>query len=114
MRKVVFFVAGTVADFHIPSDRFEDFTKHMDWQAGHSREELDKARRVLERFVKEGEGRNAGASEIAAACFVWNFFNTHPDDAMHIKGDVLIVDLKGDGETIDYTPLADVKLAPLE
>lgn len=113
MRKVTYFLAGTVADFSIPDDNFDAFCRDMDLEAFQSEEDLGKSRTVLEAFVMRGEkGAQAGAEETLAACFVWNFFNTHPQDAMHIEGDVMVIDLNGDGETIDYACSEEVRLAP--
>ncbi len=111
MRKVLYFRGGTVADFAIPGDRYEDFSKHVKWELRYSEGELDKARKVLERFVMEG-GENTGPAETAAACFVWQFFNTNTDDERFIGGDIVIVDLRGDGATIEYASAADIQVTP--
>ncbi len=112
MRKVTYFLAGTVADFSIPDDRFDAFCRDMNLGTFHSEEGLGKARSGLEAFMLRGEkGIQAGPEEVLAACFVWNFFNTHPDNAMHIEGDVVIIDLNGDGGTIDYASARDIQLA---
>ncbi len=112
MRKVIYFHGGTVADFDIPDDRFDDFSKNAKRDARHSEDALDKARRNLEAFIQSESKSNAGAEETLAACFIWNFFNTHDDDALYIKGDVVIVDLSGDGGTIEYAAVKDVQMAP--
>ena len=111
MKKVTYFLGGTVADFTIPEDRFEEFSRHLKWEVRHSEPDLDKARLVLERFVRQGEGAS-GRLELAAACFVWSFFNTNPEDEKYIKGDIVIVDLKGDGATVEYAAAADIQVAP--
>lgn len=113
MRKVVYFYGGTVADFAIPDDRFEDFTRHVKWDKRHSQDDLAKARQVLEAFVRRSRGSKSpvvGSGETVAACFVWSYFNTHPDDKLHIDGDVVIIDVKGDGSNVDYASTADVQL----
>ncbi|MDH5749385.1 MAG: hypothetical protein OEY85_08740 [Rhodospirillales bacterium] len=112
MRKVIYFLGGTVADFDIPDDRFDEFSKHSKRDARHSEDDLGKARRKLEAFVQSNAETGAGPEEILAACFIWNFFNTHADDNLYIKGDVVIVDLNGDGETIEYASVNDIQLAP--
>jgi hypothetical protein len=107
MRTITYFQGGTVADFKVPDDRFDDFAKSIDWQARYSEEQLHKARKVLAAALnRDGET----AEEILAACFVWNYFNTHPEEEKHISGDVLIIDLEGDGENIDFAAKADVEL----
>ena len=111
MRKVLYFQGGTVADFAIPDDRYEEFSKHVKWELRYSEGELDKARKVLERFVTGG-GENSGPVETAAACFVWQFFNTNTEDSKFIKGDVVIVDLSGDGSTIEYVAADEIQIAP--
>ena len=111
MKKVIYFLGGTVADFAIPEERFEEFSKHVKWEIRHSEAELDKARLVLERFVGQGDG-TSGPLEMAAACFVWSFFNTNPEDEKYIKGDIVIVDLRGDGATVEYASAADIQVAP--
>ena len=111
MRKVLYFHSGTVADFAIPDDRYEEFSKHVKWDLRYSEGELDKARKILGRFVTAG-GENAGPGEIAAACFVWQFFNTTTEDAKYIKGDIVIVDLSGDGSTIEYVAADEIQIAP--
>jgi len=113
MRKVMYFLGGAVADFEIADARFEDFTDQVRAEVCHDDGELGKARTVLEEFTRGGEGKTASSSEELAACFVWNYFNTHPDPAKIIQGDVIIVDLTGDGETIEYASVADVQVAPV-
>lgn len=114
MRKVVYFCGGSVADFVIPDDRFEAFTDHMAPGVIHSEDDLGKARAVLEAFLTDNPKADAPATdlEILAACFVWNFFNSHPKEDMSIQGDVIIVDLSGDGATIEYASVDDVPLSP--
>jgi len=114
MRKVLYYYGGTVADFAIPDDRFDAFAKGLPWEKHHSDDDLNKARRVLEAFMQRNEEKGslaAGAHEILAACFIWNYFNTHPDDKRHIRGDVVAIDLHGDGTAIDYAAAADVQIA---
>lgn len=112
MRKVTYFHAGTVADFVIPDDRFNEFSTAMSWEKAHSEDEIQKARAVLGDFVIADDAPPVGPEQILAACYIWNFFNTHSDEEMHIKGDVMVIDLAGDGEHIDYSALSDIQLAP--
>lgn len=112
MRKIIYFFGGTVADFDIPDDRFDDFTTQAKPETLHSEDDLGLARGVLANFLKSDENTEVGAEEILAASFVWNFFNTHMEDHLHIDGDVMIVDLAGNGETIEYASVNDVQLAP--
>ncbi len=114
MRKIIYFRGGSVADFVIPDDRFEAFTADAAPGVIHSEDDLGKARVVLEDFLTDNPEADAPATdlEILAACFVWNFFNSHPKDHMSIKGDVIIVDLNGDGATIEYASVDDVPLTP--
>lgn len=114
MRTVSYFIAGTVADFAIPDDRFVEFTKQMPFNRQHQEGELQKARLILDAFTRRASDEPAGTAEILAACYVWNFFNTNPDDEQHIKGDVVIVDLDGNGETIEYASVADIQMAPAD
>ncbi|MBL6933174.1 MAG: hypothetical protein ISR45_09520 [Rhodospirillales bacterium] len=113
MRKITYFQAGVVADFTIPDDRFEDFTRGIGLDKAHVEDELLKAREVLGNFVASGKDGSSGPEETLAACYVWNFFNTHPEDEMHIAGDVVIIDLDGDGTNIDYAAVGDIQIAPV-
>lgn len=114
MRKVVFYLGGVVADFSIADDRFDVFAGTMPWERRHSRDDLDKARQALAAFVRRGAGdpeTKVGPNETLAACFIWNYFNTNPEGDKQIDGDVLVVDLHGDGMSIDYMAVADADLA---
>lgn len=110
MRTITYFQGGTVADFKVPDERFDDFAKSIDWQTRYSEDQLHKARKVLALALGRDGKLKTTPQEILAACFVWNYFNTHPEEEKHISGDVLIIDLKGDGETIDFAATADVEL----
>ena len=109
MRKVIYFNAGTVADFVVPESLFEQFSRHMPIEKRYSEDEIRKAQKVLEAFMTQG-GAMAGPNERLAACFIWNFFNTNPEKERHIDGDIMIVDLKGDGNTIEYASPDDVDM----
>jgi hypothetical protein len=112
MRKVVYFRAGQVADFDVPDALFEHLAGSLDWSLRHAEPELEKARRALESFMSAGNARPAGPNEQLAAAFIWNYFNTNPRQDRHIKGDVMVVDLRGDGSYIEYAAVGDVQLAP--
>jgi hypothetical protein len=113
MRKVVFYLGGMVADFVIPDDRFDEFSRLMPWDRRYADADLARARDALAGFVRrsrEAPGAKAGPNEILAACFVWNYFNTHPEQGRRIDGDVLIANASGEGESVDYMPAADADL----
>jgi hypothetical protein len=110
MRKVSYFYGGQLADFVIPDDRFEEFSKHLKWETRHSETDVEKARGILEICVVKGDDAAVGQNEILAACFVWNFFNTNPDDQLFIDGDVVIVDLEGNGNYVDYVAASEIQL----
>ena len=79
----------------------------------HTDDELHKAREVLGVFVAEEKDAGAGRKQTLATCCIWNFFNTHPDDEMHIDGDVVVIDLDGDGTNIDYAAAGDIQISPV-
>lgn len=114
MRKIIFYFGGVVADFAIPENLFVDFSHGMPWDRRHADADLNKARGVLEAFVRRSApeaGIEAGPNELLAACFIWNYFNTHPEDRLHIEGDILVVDFHGDGSAMEYMAAADARLA---
>lgn len=112
MRKVVYYSNGTVADFGIPDPLYDAFAaRDVEIKIGPG-EDLDKAQKVLARFVHEASegGRDGmGQNEAIAACYIWHYFNT-TDEETHIDGDVLVVDLEGDENEITYMALADAQL----
>ncbi|MFN3077251.1 MAG: hypothetical protein ABT940_10290 [Alphaproteobacteria bacterium] len=115
MRNVIYFCAGTVADFPIDDARYQDFIERLDPSRGYSETELTRSRGALERFLRAAEEDAAilaGGTELSAACHVWHYFNTNPDEGHRIDGDIMIVDLNGHGETIEYVAAADIQLAP--
>jgi hypothetical protein len=111
-RKVTYFHSGVVADFNIPEQRFREFSMGIGLDKAHSEDEIQKAREVLGAFVALAKAEAAGVEQILAACYIWNYFNTHPVDDQHIAGDIMVIDLKGDGEYIDYAAAADIQIAP--
>lgn len=111
-RKITYFHGGVVADFVIPDDRFAEFSLGMGLDMAHSEDEIQKAREVLGAFVTDSKDQAVGGEQILAACYIWNYFNTHPVDDMHIKGDVVVIDLQGDGVHIDYAAADEIQIAP--
>ncbi|NQU57544.1 MAG: hypothetical protein HQ513_09925, partial [Rhodospirillales bacterium] len=107
-RKITYFYAGVVADFIIPEDRFDDFSLAIGLDKSHSEDEIQKAQGVLGAFVAGATEEAAGPEQILAACYIWNYFNTHPVDDKHIEGDVVIIDLEGNGVHIDYAAASDI------
>ncbi len=112
MRTVSYFFGGSVADFQVPDDLFEQFSRHMPYERRYSETEIQKAQKVLEAYMKRGAAGDASPNEILAACYVWNYLNTNPDPEHHIEGPIMIVDLKGDGEYIEYASPDDVDMVP--
>lgn len=111
MRTVTYFFGGTVADFLVPDDLFDQFSRHMPFDKRYAETEIQKAQKVLETFMGRG-GSQAGPSELLAACYVWNYFNTNPDPEQVIEGTIMIVDLNGDGRYIEYASPDDVDMRP--
>ncbi|MCB2103020.1 MAG: hypothetical protein KDE22_19245 [Rhodobacterales bacterium] len=110
MRTVSYYYGGHVADFRIPDERFTEFTTHVNPEVRFDTDQLEKAQRLLEAFMRSNGARAVGPGETVAACFVWNFFNNNPDPDHVIEGDVVIVDLDGDGGTIEYAAVGDVPM----
>lgn len=111
MKTVTYFFGGTVADITVPEDLFEQFSEHMPFDRKYSEDEIQKAQKVLEAFMMRGAGE-PGPNELLAACYVWNYFNTNPEEESHIAGDIMIVDLEGDGNYIEYASPEDVGIVP--
>lgn len=111
MRNIIYFKGGTVADFVIDDAQYDDFVQQLAPEQINSDVHLGKARRALEHFMAGPDGREAGSLEVSAACYVWHFFNSNKDASRRIDGDVVIVDLAGDGETIEYASTADIQIA---
>jgi hypothetical protein len=115
MRKVVYFHSGVVADFAIPDRLYTAFAeRNAEIRVGPG-EDLDKAQKVLGRFMRQAaeaggpQAQAMGEAEAVAACYVWHHFNT-TDKEGRIDGDILVIDLAGDGEEITYMALADAEL----
>lgn len=113
MKRVVYYPAGLVADFAIPEDLYVAFAERAGSIPGEPGADLDKARKILERVMREaasgGEGK-VGENEAIAACYIWHHMNNTIEEDGRIEGDVLIADEEGDGQDITFMPLADVDL----
>ena len=118
MRNVTYFSAGLVADFAISGPAFEKFLNDLS-DAGaeidrHGEDDLMKARGILDTFMtraREDQDIEQGPDEVLAACFIWNFFNTHPEAARVIEGDIVIIDLDGTLGAVEIVSAADVQIA---
>ncbi len=113
MRRVVYYLNGTVADFTIPDPLYDAFAERdIEIKVGPG-EDLEKAQKALGAFVRQaaaGEREGVmGQQEAVAACYVWHHFNT-TDEEGRIDGDVLVVDLDGNENEITYMALADAQL----
>ncbi|CCQ72851.1 hypothetical protein [Magnetospira sp. QH-2] len=111
MRSVVYFNGGTVGDFVISDDRYKAFIDTTPAETQYSDDELHEARQVLNDCLQGDAEATAGAIEEAAACLIWNYFNTHPDHEKRLSGDIMVIDLEGDGATIEYAAVDDIELA---
>ncbi len=113
MRKIIYYYSGTVTNFEIEETHYKDFARNLKEDRRNSDRELNRARGVLGAYVCRETGEGPGPLERIAACYVWNYFNTHTAADHCIKGDVMIVDLDGTGTTIEYVAAVDVQLKPL-
>lgn len=116
MRKVVYYYGGEVADFSIPDPLYVAFAERPVETSQGPGEDLEKARRVLQATMARssaGEEVAMGENELVAACYIWHYLNT-TDEESRIEGDILIVDVEGEGQDIQYVPLADVELVQVE
>lgn len=113
MKRVVYYHAGLVADFGIPDGLYVAFAERAGSIPGEPGADMEKARKVLERVMREaaagGEGK-VTENESVAACYIWHHLNNTIAEDGRIEGDVLIADEEGEGENITYMPLADVDL----
>jgi hypothetical protein len=113
MKRVVYYHAGLVADFGVPDELYVAFAERAASIPGDPDAELEKARKVLSRFMAaaaDGDERVMGDNEAVAACYIWHHLNHVISDDGRIDGDVLIADEEGEGDNITYMPLADVEL----
>lgn len=112
MRKVVYFHAGTVADFSIEDEDYDIFVGQLhSGEAVGDRALLDQARKTLETCLTLDQGE-ADEMVIAAAAFIWRHFNEATDEARRIDGDIIVIDETGEGRDVHYAPLAAVNLSP--
>ena len=109
-RTIIYYCGGTVVDFHIEAACYEDFLRHMKKEKYHDDKELNRARCVLEDYVRCETNKVPGPLEQIAVCYVWHYFNTHVSADHRIDGDVMVVDLDGTGSTIEYASIKDILL----
>jgi len=121
MRNVTYFSAGLVADFAITDAAFDKFLKDLAEAEKnidrYGEGDLMKARTLLDNFMaraQEDESIEQGPGEILAACFIWNFFNTNPDASRVITGDIVIVDLDGSLNTVEFASAKDLQISHSE
>lgn len=112
MKRVTYFHGGVILDFDLEEARYKDFAARLKPEVRHSDAELGKAQGVLAAYVTGEDDRAPSPLEMAAACYVWDYFHTHKDASKRIDGNIVIVDLAGNGETIEYASEADLNFAP--
>lgn len=119
MRKVTYYSGGLAADFIIWDQAFQKFHKDLEDAQGeidpYGETDLIKARTLLDNFMlnaRDDENIGQGPGEVLAACFIWNFFNTHPQENRVITGDIVIVDLDGSLHTVEYASVNDIQSGP--
>ncbi|MCR4377194.1 MAG: hypothetical protein NUV50_03755 [Rhodospirillales bacterium] len=118
MRKVIYYSGGLVADFAISDKAFDKFLADLEDAAGqierYGETDLMKARTLLDNFMfraRSDENADQGPGEILAACYIWNFFNTNPQADRVITGDIVIVDLDGSLNTVEYASVNDIQIS---
>ena len=109
-RTIIYYCGGTVVDFHIEPACYKDFLRYLRKEKYHDDKELNRARCVLESYVRGDTNKLPGPLEEISVCYVWHYFNTHVVADNRIDGDVMIVDLEGTGSTIEYVALKDIHL----
>ena len=117
MRKVTYYSGGLVADFAITDKSFDKFSGYLEDAAGeidrYGEDDLLTARTLLDNFMmraRDDEDVEQGPGEVLAACFIWNFFNTHPTPARTIAGDIVLVDVDGSLNIVEYASVNDVQI----
>lgn len=117
MRKVTYFSGGLVAEFAVTDPAFEKFLADLKDAAGeidpYGEGDLMKARTLLDNFMiraRDDEDIEQGPGEVLAASYVWNFFNTHPHANRMISGDIVIVDVDGSLNTVEFVSVNDVHM----
>ena len=118
MRKVSYFSGGLVADFLLTDQTFDKFLEDLADAEGeierYGQKDLMRARALLDDFMfcaRQDENIDQGVGEMLAACYIWNFFNTNPNKSRVIKGDIIIIDLAGDLNTVEYASANDVQMS---
>lgn len=103
-----------MADFAISDKAFDKFLIDLAEAAQiidpYAESDLMTARTLLDNFMTSAqfdETIDQGPGEVLAACFIWNFFNTHPDAARVIEGDIMIVDLDGTLSCVEFVSAQD-------
>jgi len=117
MRKVTYYSGGLVADFVITNTSFDKFLVDLEDATGeidrYGEDDLMKARILLDNFMmraRDGEDVDQGPGEVLAACYIWNFFNTNPQADRAITGDIVVVDLDGSLNTVEYASVNDIQI----
>lgn len=117
MRKVSYYSGGLVAEFAITDKSFDKFLVDLEDAAGeierYGEDDLMKARTLLDNFMlraRDDEDVEQGPGEVLAACFIWNFFNTNPNADHMITGDIVVVDVDGSLNTVEYASVNDVQI----
>ena len=118
MRKVTYFSGGLVADFLLTDQTFNKFLEDLADAEGeierYGEKDLMKARTLLDNFIlraRDDENIEQGVGEMLGASYIWNFFNTNPDKSRVIEGNIMIIDLIGDLNTVEYASANDVQAA---
>lgn len=117
MRQVTYYSAGLVADFVLSDSAFAKFLAYLEEAAGviepYGEDDLMKARTLLDTYMERAEDDedvDQGPGEVLAACYIWNFFNTHPQQGRVIAGNIVILDLDGMRNTVEYASVNDVQI----
>jgi hypothetical protein len=107
---------GLVADISITDPAFQKFLADLADAKGviepYGEADLMKARTLLDNFMlraREDEDVDQGPGEVLAACYIWNFFNTNPQSRRVILGDIVIVDLDGSLNTVEFASVNDIQ-----
>ena len=113
MKKVVYFKAGVVADFDIGDDEYQAFAEQLGERTSPADAALlEQSRQTLQGCLYACREGQMGDHEMAAACFVWRYFNENADPEANIDGDVIVIDEDGPGGNVRYASLAAVQLSP--
>ena len=117
MRKVTYFSAGLMAEFAITDTSHDKFLEYLDDAVGeinaYGEDDLLTARTILDNYMAKAavdEDLEQGTGEVLAASFIWNFFNTHPEIAERIEGDIVILDVDGSLSAVEFVSAEGVQL----